>query len=86
MQAVSQVAREQLSQRWVENDARERNSRARRVYYLSMEFLIGRSLSNALAALDRYHIIEQWGASLKRLQRDRIDLYFLHEWDGQTPV
>ncbi|MGL6180590.1 MAG: aldo/keto reductase [Aestuariivirga sp.] len=36
--------------------------------------------------LSRYHIIEQCEASLKRLQRDRIDLYFLHEWDGQTPV
>ncbi len=52
MQAVSQVARAQLAQRWVENDTRERNVQARRVYYLSMEFLIGRSLSNALAALD----------------------------------
>ncbi|MEO7940348.1 MAG: glycogen/starch/alpha-glucan phosphorylase, partial [Burkholderiaceae bacterium] len=52
MQAVSQVARAQLAQRWVENDTRERNNKARRVYYLSMEFLIGRSLSNALAALD----------------------------------
>ena len=52
MQAVSQVARAQLSQRWVENDAHERSHKARRVYYFSMEFLIGRSLSNALAALD----------------------------------
>ncbi len=52
MQAVSQVARAQLAQRWVENDSRERGNKARRVYYLSMEFLIGRSLSNALAALD----------------------------------
>ncbi len=52
MLAVSQVARAQLAQRWVENEARERNGKARRVYYLSMEFLIGRSMSNALAALD----------------------------------
>lgn len=36
--------------------------------------------------LSRYHIIEQCEASLRRLQRDRIDLYFLHEWDGLTPV
>ena len=36
--------------------------------------------------LSRYHIIEQCEASLKRLQRDRIDIYYLHEWDGQTPV
>ncbi len=52
MLAVAQVAREQLSQRWVECDSADRQAKARRVYYLSMEFLIGRSLSNALAALD----------------------------------
>ncbi|QTN25261.1 glycogen/starch/alpha-glucan phosphorylase [Rhizobacter sp. AJA081-3] len=52
MQAVAQVAREQLSRRWVATQARERNEQARRVYYLSMEFLIGRTLGNALAALD----------------------------------
>ena len=32
--------------------AAEREAKARRVYYLSMEFLMGRSLGNALAALD----------------------------------
>ncbi|WP_418320566.1 glycogen/starch/alpha-glucan phosphorylase [Piscinibacter sakaiensis] len=52
MQAVAQVARQQLSQRWVETQAADRDARARRVCYLSMEFLIGRSLGNALAALD----------------------------------
>ncbi len=52
MQAVSLVAREQLSQRWVRTQAAQRSDKARRVYYLSMEFLIGRTLSNALAALD----------------------------------
>jgi aryl-alcohol dehydrogenase-like predicted oxidoreductase len=34
----------------------------------------------------RWHIIHECEASLKRLGRDHIDLYFLHEWDGQTPV
>jgi aryl-alcohol dehydrogenase-like predicted oxidoreductase len=34
----------------------------------------------------RWHIIHECEASLKRLQRDHIDLYFLHEWDGMTPV
>ena len=52
MLALSHVARAQLSQRWVDNEARERVHKARRVCYLSMEFLIGRSMSNALAALD----------------------------------
>jgi starch phosphorylase len=52
MHAVAQVAREQLSRRWVASDAPTATSKARRVYYLSMEFLIGRTLGNALAALD----------------------------------
>jgi aryl-alcohol dehydrogenase-like predicted oxidoreductase len=36
--------------------------------------------------LSRFHIIHECEASLKRLKRDRIDIYFLHEWDGLTPV
>ncbi len=52
MLAVAQVAREQLSQRWVAGQTGDSAAKARRVYYLSMEFLIGRTLSNALAALD----------------------------------
>ena len=52
MHAVAQVAREQLSRRWVAAETADRAAKARRVYYLSMEFLIGRTLSNALAALD----------------------------------
>ena len=51
LQALSWVARERLSRRWVAGDSADRGARARRVAYLSMEFLIGRSLGNALAAL-----------------------------------
>ncbi len=51
MQALSQVARQKLSQRWVRTQAQQADDKARRVYYLSMEFLMGRTLGNALAAL-----------------------------------
>ncbi|MEO6609992.1 MAG: aldo/keto reductase, partial [Aestuariivirga sp.] len=34
--------------------------------------------------LSRFHIIHECEASLKRLKRDHIDVYFLHEWDGMT--
>ncbi len=51
MQALSLVAREQLARRWVTTQAADSQSKGKRVYYLSMEFLMGRSLSNALDAL-----------------------------------
>ncbi len=52
MLAVSHVARQHLSRRWVDSQARQHADKARRVVYLSMEFLMGRTLSNALGALN----------------------------------
>lgn len=34
----------------------------------------------------RYHLIRECEKSLKRLRTDHIDIYFIHEWDGTTPV
>jgi aryl-alcohol dehydrogenase-like predicted oxidoreductase len=36
------------------------------------------------AGLSRHHIIEGCEASLRRLGTDHIDIYHVHEWDGQT--
>ena len=36
--------------------------------------------------LSRFHIINSVEASLRRLGTDHIDLYQVHEWDGQTPL
>lgn len=49
--ALTHIAREQLSRRWVKTQIEDRQNQARRIYYLSMEFLIGRALNNALSAL-----------------------------------
>ncbi|MEI7779070.1 MAG: aldo/keto reductase [Actinomycetes bacterium] len=38
------------------------------------------------AGLSRHHIIRSCEASLRRLKTDHIDLYQVHEWDGQTPL
>jgi aryl-alcohol dehydrogenase-like predicted oxidoreductase len=38
------------------------------------------------AGLSRHHLIAECEASLRRLNVDHIDLYQVHEWDGQTPL
>jgi aryl-alcohol dehydrogenase-like predicted oxidoreductase len=38
------------------------------------------------AGLSRHHLIAECEASLRRMQTDHIDLYQVHEWDGQTPL
>ncbi|MDR2787909.1 MAG: glycogen/starch/alpha-glucan phosphorylase [Candidatus Accumulibacter sp.] len=50
--ALAFAARRQLAKRWVNTQVEDRKKRARRVYYMSMEFLIGRTLDNALSALE----------------------------------
>lgn len=36
--------------------------------------------------VSRWHLIRECERSLKRLRTDHIDLYYMHEWDGLTPV
>ena len=36
--------------------------------------------------LSRWHIIRECENSLRRMKTDVIDLYQVHEWDGQTPL
>jgi aryl-alcohol dehydrogenase-like predicted oxidoreductase len=38
------------------------------------------------AGLSRHHLIDACEASLRRLRTDHIDLFQVHEWDGQTPL
>jgi aryl-alcohol dehydrogenase-like predicted oxidoreductase len=38
------------------------------------------------AGLSRHHILAGCEASLRRLGTDHIDLYQVHEWDGETPL
>jgi aryl-alcohol dehydrogenase-like predicted oxidoreductase len=34
----------------------------------------------------RYHIAQAVEASLRRLQSDHVDLYYVHHWDEDTPI
>ena len=38
------------------------------------------------AGLSRHHLISSVEDSLRRLRTDHIDLFQVHEWDGQTPL
>ncbi len=53
LRAAADVCRDRLAERWTKTQAADahRDGRMRRVHYLSMEFLMGRALRNALAAL-----------------------------------
>lgn len=48
--SLALATRKRLARRWVKTQYEDRKNHARRVYYMSMEFLIGRSLNNALYA------------------------------------
>ncbi len=50
--ALAIAVREELAERWVATRTRVASAHVKRVCYLSMEFLLGRSLINALSALD----------------------------------
>jgi aryl-alcohol dehydrogenase-like predicted oxidoreductase len=36
--------------------------------------------------VSRYHLIRECERSLARLRTDHIDIYYMHEWDGSTPL
>src|SRR6185503_19364531 len=50
-EAVARSVRDILSQRWIKTESTYPREDPKRVYYLSMEFLIGRSLANNVTNL-----------------------------------
>jgi glycogen phosphorylase len=59
MFAVFHAVRDRIVKRWRETLLQSREQNAKRVYYLSMEYLTGRALVNALLATDLYDTVKQ---------------------------
>ena len=74
LQAVSYAVRDHLVERWMNTTRAQYEQDVKRVYYLSMEFLIGRTFSNALLALEVMPTIRQ---ALKELDVDVEGLFDL---------
>lgn len=75
--ACALAARDRLIERWIATQQTYYNKNAKRVYYLSLEFLIGRTLGNSLINLDLYEpaarALREIGLSLEELREKEWD-------------
>ena len=77
--ALSMAVREELAARWLATQRRVAQAGVKRVCYLSVEFLLGRSLVNGLSALDGELVQEarealaELGFDLDRVAQEEID-------------
>ena len=71
------AVRDHLVERWLRSNRAKLSQESRRVYYLSMEFLIGRTLSNSLLSLGIYDEIkvalDEMGLDLEELIDEEND-------------
>jgi starch phosphorylase len=75
--ALGQLVRETISSRWIETNENYRTTKQKQVYYLSIEFLLGRLLGNNLVNLGLRDVCEEalkeLGISLNALEDCEID-------------
>ena len=69
--AVAYSVRDRMIERWIQTQHTYYREDVKRIYYLSMEFLMGRTLGNAILNLDLENIVE---ASLYELSLDMEDV------------
>ncbi|MFZ2610941.1 MAG: glycogen/starch/alpha-glucan phosphorylase, partial [Raoultella planticola] len=71
------AVRDRMVERWLRSNRAQLSQEVRQVYYLSMEFLIGRTLSNALLSLGIYEdvnsALEEMGLNLEELIDEEND-------------
>jgi starch phosphorylase len=75
--ALGQLVRETISSRWIETNEKYRTTKQKQVYYLSIEFLLGRLLGNNLLNLGVRDLCEEalneLGIELNALEECEID-------------
>ncbi|HDP81256.1 MAG TPA: glycogen/starch/alpha-glucan family phosphorylase, partial [Spirochaetes bacterium] len=76
--SLALVTRDRLIERWIETQQTYYDVDAKRVYYLSLEFLMGRALKNSLVNLD---LMDSTGMALADLGHRMEDLAEM-EWDA----
>jgi starch phosphorylase len=69
---LSHIVRDKLVERWIETGRRQHRHGGKRVYYLSMEFLLGRAMSNGLMALGLYDACREALTELGGLDLDEV--------------
>ena len=79
--ALSTAVRDRLIECWMETTRRVYRQDAKRIYYLSMEFLPGRTLSNALIALGLH---DECAEAMRELGVD-LDLSLIHISEPTRP-
>ncbi len=62
--ATAYAVRDRITERWLHSTQKHAQADAKKVYYLSLEFLIGRSLSNSLLNLGMYEEYRQFIAEM----------------------
>ncbi|CNK82399.1 glycogen phosphorylase [Yersinia mollaretii] len=71
------TVRDRMVERWLRSNRAQLSQDVRQVYYLSMEFLLGRTLSNALLSMGIYEDLEQaldeMGLNLSELLQEEND-------------
>ncbi|EMI5490327.1 glycogen/starch/alpha-glucan family phosphorylase [Providencia stuartii] len=77
LEAILLAARDRIVDRWMTTNRAEYSQQLKQVYYLSMEFLLGRSLSNTLISMNMYDdlvtVVTELGFDFEQLLEQETD-------------
>jgi starch phosphorylase len=75
--SISYAIRDRLVENWVSTQKTYRQNKVKRVYYLSLEFLIGRTLGNSIINLESYdsvtRALAELGMDLEEVRETETD-------------